>query len=74
MTGEVRSNTTDDIACWFIDNDYSDEAFFVRHAYFLGADDPYGKLKKTTPCPAREDASKQHRDAIGTHGPSPIHR
>jgi len=22
------------------------ECFFVRHAYFLGADDPYGKLKR----------------------------
>jgi adenine-specific DNA-methyltransferase len=34
-TGEVRSNTTDDIACWFIDTDYNGEAFFVRHAYSL---------------------------------------
>jgi adenine-specific DNA-methyltransferase len=45
-TGEVRSNTTNDIACWFIDTNYNGEAFFVRHAYFLGADDPYGKLKR----------------------------
>ncbi len=37
-TGEVRSNTTDDIACWFIDTDYDGESFFVRHAYFTGAD------------------------------------
>jgi adenine-specific DNA-methyltransferase len=29
-TGEVRSNTTDDIACWFIDTDYDGESFFVR--------------------------------------------
>ncbi|HEX4792859.1 MAG TPA: hypothetical protein VH370_03650 [Humisphaera sp.] len=45
-TGEVRSNTTDDIACWFIDTDYDSESFFVRHAYFTGADEPYEKLKR----------------------------
>ncbi|MFI5459994.1 MAG: hypothetical protein ACHRXM_31630 [Isosphaerales bacterium] len=45
-TGQVRSSSTDDIACWFIDADYNGECFFVRHAYFLGADDPYGKLKR----------------------------
>jgi hypothetical protein len=33
------------IACWFIDTDYYEESFFVRHAYFLGANDPYGALK-----------------------------
>jgi hypothetical protein len=35
------------IACWFIDTDYNEEAFFVRHAYFLGAGDPYKALKTT---------------------------
>jgi len=45
-TGEIRSDSTDDIACWFIDTDYDSESFFVRHAYFTGADDPYKKLKK----------------------------
>jgi len=45
-TGEVRSNATDDIACWFVDTDYDGEAFFVRHAYFTGAGEPYGKLRK----------------------------
>ena len=38
--GEVRSDDTDGIACWFIDTDYDSESFFVRHAYFLGANDP----------------------------------
>jgi adenine-specific DNA-methyltransferase len=47
VMGEVRSHETDDIACWFIDTDYSEESFFVRHAYFLGANDPYGALKTT---------------------------
>jgi adenine-specific DNA-methyltransferase len=37
---------TDDIACWFIDTDYNGESFFVRHAYFIGADEPYEKLKR----------------------------
>ena len=45
-TGEIRSNSTDDIACWFIDTDYNSESFFVRHAYFTGADQPYERLKK----------------------------
>ena len=45
-TGEIRSAATDDIACWFIDTDYNGESFFVRHAYFLGADEPYEKLKR----------------------------
>ncbi|MBF0608851.1 MAG: site-specific DNA-methyltransferase [Magnetococcales bacterium] len=44
-TGEIRSNSTDDIACWFIDTNYNGESFFVRHAYFTGADKPYERLK-----------------------------
>jgi adenine-specific DNA-methyltransferase len=46
-TGEVRSDGPEGIACWFIDTDYNEEAFFVRHAYFLGANDPYKSLKTT---------------------------
>ena len=46
-TGEVRSDGPEGIACWFIDTDYNEEAFFVRHAYFLGASDPYKSLKTT---------------------------
>jgi adenine-specific DNA-methyltransferase len=46
-TGEVRSDGADGIACWFIDTDYNEESFFVRHAYFLGANDPYSSLKST---------------------------
>jgi len=45
-TGEIRSHSTDDVACWFIDTDYNGESFFVRHAYFTGADEPYDKLKR----------------------------
>ena len=46
-TGEIRSDNADGIACWFIDTDYNAESFFVRHAYFLGANDPYKSLKTT---------------------------
>lgn len=45
-TGEIRSHTTDEIACWFVDTAYNGESFFVRHAYFTGADEPYEKLKR----------------------------
>jgi adenine-specific DNA-methyltransferase len=45
-TGDIRSASTDDIACWFVDTDYNEESFFVRHAYFTGADEPYEKLKR----------------------------
>ena len=45
-TGAIRNSSTDDIACWFIDTDYNGESFFVRHAYFTGADEPYDKLKR----------------------------
>ncbi len=46
-TGRVESSGTDGIACWFVDTDYDGESFFVRHAYFLGANDPYTALKTT---------------------------
>ena len=46
-TGEIRSDNADGIACWFVDTDYNEESFFVRHAYFLGANDPYKALKTT---------------------------
>ena len=46
-SGEIRSHGADGIACWFIDTDYNEESFFVRHAYFLGASDPYKSLKTT---------------------------
>ena len=55
-TGEVRSDGADGIACWFIDTDYNEESFFVRHAYFLGANDPYKALKTTLKAEIDEDA------------------
>ena len=56
QTGEVRSDGPDGIACWFIDTDYNEEAFFVRQAYFLGANDPYKSLKTTLKAEIDEEA------------------
>ncbi|RLD07679.1 MAG: site-specific DNA-methyltransferase, partial [Chloroflexota bacterium] len=55
-TGQIRSSSTDDIACWFIDTAYNEESFFVRHAYFTGADKPYEKLKRTLRAEIDEEA------------------
>ena len=55
-TGEIRSDNADGIACWFIDTDYNEESFFVRHAYFLGANDPYKALKTTLKAEVNEEA------------------
>lgn len=55
-TGEVRSDSADGIACWFIDTDYNEESFFVRHAYFLGQKDPYGALRTTLKAEINEEA------------------
>jgi adenine-specific DNA-methyltransferase len=44
-TGEARSDGVEGITCWFIDTNYNEESFLVRHAYFLGAGGPYGVLK-----------------------------
>src|SRR6185369_6531045 len=55
-TDEVRSDGAEGIACWFIDTDYNEESFFVRHAYFLGANDPYKALKTTLKAEIDEEA------------------
>jgi adenine-specific DNA-methyltransferase len=55
-TGDIRSNDTKGIAAWFIDTDYNEESFFVRHAYFLGASDPYKSLKASLKAEINEEA------------------
>ena len=55
-TGEIRSDDTDGIACWFIDTYYNEESFFVRHAYFLGANDPYKQLRTTLKAEINQEA------------------
>jgi adenine-specific DNA-methyltransferase len=62
-TGEVRSDGPEGIACWFIDTDYNEESFFVRHAYFLGQNVPYTALKTTLKAEIDADAwSTLHSD------------
>ena len=62
-SGEVVSSDAQDIACWFIDTDYNEESFFVRHAYFLGQNDPYKSLKTTLKAEIDEEAwSSLNRD------------
>ncbi len=55
-TGEIRSHSTDEIACWFVDTNYNGESFFVRHAYFTGADQPYENLKRALKAEVNEEA------------------
>jgi adenine-specific DNA-methyltransferase len=69
-TGEIRSNTTDDIACWFIDTDYNEETFIVRHAYFTGADEPYDKLKRAL----RSEIDESAWSALYTNESIPFER
>ncbi len=55
-TGQVRSSSVHDIACWMIDTNYNGESFFVRHAYFTGAEDPYKSLKRALKADIDEEA------------------
>ena len=70
-TGEVRSDNADGIACWFIDTDYNEESFFVRHAYFLGQNDPYSALKTTLKAEVDPDAWATLRRDISRPFPKP---
>ena len=70
-TGEVRSDGPDGIACWFIDTDYNEESFFVRHAYFLGQNDPYGALKTTLKAEIDADVWATLNSAVSRPFPMP---
>ena len=70
-TGEIRSDGLDGIVCWFIDTDYNQESFFVRHAYFLGAGDPYKSLKTTLRAEIDEDAWATLHSATSRPFPRP---
>ncbi len=65
QTGEIVSSGADGIACWFIDTDYNEESFFVRHAYFLGANDPYSALKTTLKAEINQEAWEIVQAAVG---------
>jgi adenine-specific DNA-methyltransferase len=70
-TGQIRSSTTDDIACWFLDTEYNGESFFVRHAYFTGADEPYEKLKRALKAEIDEEGWKALYSTVSQPFPRP---
>ncbi len=70
-TGHVRSDEPDSIACWFVDTNYDHESFFVRHAYFLGANDPYKSLKTTLKAEIDEDAWASLHSDLSRPFPAP---
>lgn len=70
-TGQIRSSSTDDIACWFIDSEYNGESFFVRHAYFTGADEPYDKLKRALRAEINKTAWRTLYSTISRPFPQP---
>ena len=67
----MRSDDTDGIACWFIDTDYNEESFFVRHAYFLGANDPYKALKNTLKTEIDKEAWESLNSDVSRPFPKP---
>jgi adenine-specific DNA-methyltransferase len=64
QTGEVVSAGPEGIACWFIDTDYNEESLFVRHACFLGANDPYQSLKTTLKAAIDQEAWESLHSAV----------
>jgi adenine-specific DNA-methyltransferase len=70
-TGEVRSGSTDDIACWFVDTNYNGESFFVRHAYFTGGNDPYSQLRRALRADVDEDAWASLYATVSRRFPEP---
>jgi adenine-specific DNA-methyltransferase len=70
-TGELRSSSVDDIACWFLDTAYDGESFFVRHAYFTGADDPYDKLRRALRADVSEEAWASINSTVSRPFPRP---
>jgi adenine-specific DNA-methyltransferase len=70
-TGELRSSSVDDIAAWFLDTDYDGDAFFVRHAYFTGADDPYDKLRRALRADISDEAWASVNSTVSRSFPRP---
>ena len=69
--GEVISAGPEGIACWMIDTDYNEESFFVRHAYFLGQNDPYSALKTTLKAEIDAEAWESLHSAVSRPFPKP---
>ena len=70
-TGELRSSSVDDIAAWFLDTNYDGDAFFVRHAYFTGADDPYDKLRRALRADISDEAWATINSTVSRPFPRP---
>jgi adenine-specific DNA-methyltransferase len=70
-TGVLRSSSVDDIAAWFLDTNYDGDAFFVRHAYFTGADDPYDKLRRALRADISEESWSSVNATISRPFPRP---
>ena len=70
-TGQIRSNSTDDIACWFIDTNYNEESFFVCHAYFCGSDKPYDNLQRALRAEVNEEAWSRLYSTVSYPFPPP---
>lgn len=75
VKSEIRSsgsgNQEQDIAAWFIDTNYNGEAFFVTHAYFLGGNKPYEKLKKALKANINEEAWEELYSTVSRPFPKP---
>lgn len=75
VKGEIRSsgsgNPEHDIACWFIDTNYDGKSFFVSHAYFLGDNEPFEKLKKALKAEISEEAWDSMNSTISRPFPMP---
>jgi len=71
QTGEVVSSDADDIACWFIDTDYTGESFFVRHAYFPAAEVPFQALRTTLKGEIDEEAWDSLKRIVSRPFPRP---
>ena len=70
-TGVLRSSSVGDIAAWFLDTNYDGDAFFVRHAYFTGADDPYDKLRRALRADISDEAWATVNSTISRPFPRP---
>jgi adenine-specific DNA-methyltransferase len=70
-TGVLRSSSVDDIAAWFLDTAYDGDAFFVRHAYFTGADDPYDRLRRALRADISDEAWATVNSTVSRPFPRP---
>ena len=58
------------MAAWFVDTNYNQESFFIRHAYFTGAGEPFKQLLRFVRSVAVEhpDGAKPF-DGLDLRGP-----